>query len=211
MQREFKHITSLSESQLANIVRLASAAFGDNHPPLIALLGGDMSLKNEHFTAMIRATLLEGKVYVVECDSRVVSVALWFRKPMGLYKTEAQRVVGFNNLFKKFPDDIQHWWTVDYPRQMETYQKSIYSQQEWDRMWYCNLMATDVNHQRRGHATFLMSKLTDQVRKAGELLGLSTGVEGTVQAYESMGYEERGRIVMHTPVNEFPVIWMTKE
>lgn len=32
-----------------------------------------------------------------------------------------------------------------------------------------------------------------------------------VQAYTAMGYRERGRITLHTTVNEFPVMWMTKE
>ena len=51
------------------------------------MLGGDLSLRDEMYAAMIRATLLEGAVYVVEVEGRVVSLALWFRKPMSLFGT----------------------------------------------------------------------------------------------------------------------------
>lgn len=44
-----------------------------------------MTFRDELFTAMVRATLLEGKVYVVESNSQLVSVALWFHKPNTLF------------------------------------------------------------------------------------------------------------------------------
>lgn len=47
-------------------------------------------------------------------------------------------------------------------------------------MWYCNLIVTDVKHQDKGHATFIMNQLTAKVREAGEILGLSTGLEVNV-------------------------------
>ena len=55
--------------------------------------------------------------------------------------------------------------------------------QEWDKMWYCSLMATDPSQQNKGHATFLMKQLFDQARTAGEILGLSTGDENNVSSF----------------------------
>ena len=46
-----------------------------------------MSLKEELFAAMIRATLLEGRVYVVESGGVVVTIVLLFRKPGSLFGT----------------------------------------------------------------------------------------------------------------------------
>ena len=37
--------------------------------------------------------------------------------------------------------------------------------QEWDWMWYCNLIVTDPGHQNRGHATFLMNEFFARVRE----------------------------------------------
>lgn len=64
-------------------------------------------------------------------------------------------------------------------------------------MQYCHLMVTDPRLQNKGHASFLMDKLATEVRglarmymvytdmrvkarEAGEILGLSTGVEANV-------------------------------
>ncbi|KZV74410.1 hypothetical protein PENSPDRAFT_732316 [Peniophora sp. CONT] len=242
VQRKLKQVTSISDSELEEYVRLAGTAFGDDDASMLALLGGDISLRDELLAAMFRAVLLEGKVYVVECNSQVVSVALWFRQPIGLFKTDAQRALGYDEWFKKLPKELQHWWTVDYPEQLKGYAKKIISQEhlhhsreaaykelvkkdcctlnkasvhsrgpsEWDKMWFCNLMVTDLKQQGRGHATFLMNQLTAKARASGEILGLSTGTEINVPKYESMGFRERGRIILHSLINEVPCVWMTK-
>ncbi|VDC06982.1 unnamed protein product [Peniophora sp. CBMAI 1063] len=210
-QRNFKQVTSLSGQELADIVRLASTAFGDKDDSMLALLGGDIALKDEFLTAMVRATLLEGAIYIVEVDSELVSASLWFRKPVGLFKSEAQRALGYDEWFKKLPEDLQSWWTVDYSTQMRDYSKTIIDQEEWDKIWYCNLMVTDVDQQNQGHATFMMDQMTARVREAGEMLGLSAGSEINVSKYESMGFRERGRIALRSLVNEIPCVWLTKE
>lgn len=44
-----------------------------------------MSLQEELFSAIIRATFLEGKIYVVESGGDVVTVCLVFREPASLF------------------------------------------------------------------------------------------------------------------------------
>ena len=44
-----------------------------------------MSLQEELFTAVIRATFLEGRIYVVESDGEIVTMCLVFRKPASLF------------------------------------------------------------------------------------------------------------------------------
>ncbi|VDC00612.1 unnamed protein product [Peniophora sp. CBMAI 1063] len=158
------------------------------------MLGGDLSLRDGMYAAMVRATLLEGTVYVVEVDSRVVTLALWFRQPMGLFKTEAQRELGFNEWFAKLPVNLQRWWTED---KSEAYQKTIISQEELDKMWFCNLMVTDKAEHNKGHATFVMDQLTAKARASGEILGVCTANEVNVPKYKAMGFEERGRLTAH--------------
>lgn len=61
--------------------------------------------------------------------------------------------------------------------------------QERDKMWFCNLMVTDVKQQGKGHATFLMNQLTAKARAAGEILGLSTGNEVNVSHWMAVYHE----------------------
>ena len=54
-------------------------------PSFYGLLGGNLSLQEELFTAVIRATFLEGRIYVVESDGEIVTMCLVFRKPASLF------------------------------------------------------------------------------------------------------------------------------
>lgn len=58
-----------------------------------AFTGGDMSLLLEFYLAVVRATLLEGLVYVVtigkETDEKIVSMGCWFGHGVMLFKTYA--------------------------------------------------------------------------------------------------------------------------
>ena len=56
-------------------------------PTKIGLLGGKLELKQEYFTAMVRAALLEGDTWVVEVADQWVTVGLWFKWPDILFTT----------------------------------------------------------------------------------------------------------------------------
>ena len=56
-------------------------------PTKIGLLGGRLDLKEEYYTAMVRAALLEGDVWVVESAGQWVTVGLWFKWPNILFTT----------------------------------------------------------------------------------------------------------------------------
>ncbi|KAI0095203.1 hypothetical protein BDY19DRAFT_916754 [Irpex rosettiformis] len=169
-----------------------------------------MSLKEELFTAIIKATLLEGRIYVVESGGEIATMCLVFRKPASLFGSEAQKALGFTEVFEKLDPKTQHWWKNQYPAQMAEKEKTIISQEEWDKMWYFSMVATDPKHQNKGFASHLMNTFFDEVNKNGDIFGLSTGSEVNVPKYETMGFKERGRIVMKTPVNEFPCVWLTR-
>ncbi|KAI0347947.1 hypothetical protein BDW22DRAFT_1424186 [Trametopsis cervina] len=227
-----KQVSELTEEQLKSCVQLASDAFGTNgaiyrillvnyshsehvnlqniDPSMSGTLGGDMSLKDELLTAMFRATLLEGRVYMVETEGEVATICLLFRKPNSLFATETQRDLGFTEFFSKLSPETQNWWTHDYPAQMAEKEREIISQEEWDKMWYFSLVVTAPKYQGQGFASFFMDKFAEETQNRGEVLGLSTGLEVNVQKYESMKFRERGRITMKTVVNLFPCVWLTR-
>ncbi|KZV69815.1 hypothetical protein PENSPDRAFT_753102 [Peniophora sp. CONT] len=209
-QRILKQITVLSEPELKDMLEMITDAFGDDDHSLLSMLGGDLTLRDGMFAAEIRATLLEGAVYVVEVESQVVALALWFRKPMILFQTDAQRALGFDEWFDKLPEKLQRWWAEDYPQKSEAYQKTIISQEELDKMWFCNLMVTRKDQHNQGHATFVMDQLTAKARASGEILGICTANEVNVPKYKAMGYTERGRLTMGTVIGEVTNVWFVK-
>ncbi|KZV66624.1 hypothetical protein PENSPDRAFT_654763 [Peniophora sp. CONT] len=210
--RLVKLLDSASEGDVGRLVDLLLDGFPEDDPTKIGLLGGKLDLKEEYFTAMVRAALLEGDVWVVEIDGQWVTIGLWFKWPNILFTTDAQKDLGFNEVFKKFSPETQHWWKVEYGEQVDVWlkQKTI-SEEEWGRMWYCSALATRSAHQSKGHATALVNRVLSEVHnQANGILGLGTGSETNVAKYKSMGFKERGRITMHTPVNSFLCAWLTK-
>ncbi|KAI0803211.1 hypothetical protein BC629DRAFT_1438266 [Irpex lacteus] len=109
-----QELTSLNDTQLQKLVSIISNAFsGGVTQSFYGLLGGNMSLQEELFSAIIRATFLEGKIYVVESGGDVVTVCLVFREPASLFGSDAQRALGFTDVYKKLDPMTQAWWDTE--------------------------------------------------------------------------------------------------
>ncbi|EEB92878.1 hypothetical protein MPER_08548, partial [Moniliophthora perniciosa FA553] len=89
---------------------------------MLISLGGDWSLAPDISRAIIRATLLEGEVYVVKNDSdEIVSFGLWFRPGTEVFSTPEQRALGFDDFFKKLKTEMQAWYQNTYPEYSKKY------------------------------------------------------------------------------------------
>ncbi|KAF8523044.1 hypothetical protein JB92DRAFT_2595079, partial [Gautieria morchelliformis] len=74
-------------------------------------LGGDMSLQRDFCHASIRVTALEDELYIITVgqDKRIGSTASWFRPGKGLFDSEEQRALGYNEVFAKLSPQTQNW------------------------------------------------------------------------------------------------------
>ncbi|KAI0316173.1 hypothetical protein OF83DRAFT_1173163 [Amylostereum chailletii] len=203
-----KRLEFLTPYQFDHVVAMSSQAMKDA-PGRSMMIGGDESLSNDLFAAMFRAALLEGELYAVEQDEQIVSVALWFEMSRPLFGTDAQRALGFDDFFKKLLPKTQHWWAHTYPEAIGEWRPQIFTPEENERLTWCYLLATDVAHQNRGFATSLIDAWYD---KKGQLVGLATDSELNVAKYKSMGFRERGHIIIDGPdINGLLCVALSKD
>lgn len=93
------------------------------------MVGDSLALGQELMAAMLRATLLEGKMYGVEVEGKIATLIVWFRFPARLFaryvpvmtpnftrkcldvkNSAAQRRLGYEEFFKKITPQQQAWW-----------------------------------------------------------------------------------------------------
>ena len=72
-----------------------------------AFLGGDWSLQPDFCRAVIRATALEGELYVVKAGNEIVSTASWFGPDSYLFKTYVGVSSKRTNLYWRLNLDFQ--------------------------------------------------------------------------------------------------------
>lgn len=109
---QIKQLTKATESQIKDIADFFSDAFhGD--VSMKAFVGGDWGLLPELETAMLRASLLEGVVYVVTVgkgsDEKIVSAGYWFGDGSAMFGSEKQRALGYDAWFEKISDETKIW------------------------------------------------------------------------------------------------------
>lgn len=93
-----------------------------------ALVGGNWDIQADYWRSLIRAGLLEGRVYVVKNEQKIVSVGVWYEAGNDVFQTfevsvlkvltrswyvryrDAQRALGFNDFFAKLTPETQEWW-----------------------------------------------------------------------------------------------------
>ncbi|KAI0053247.1 hypothetical protein FA95DRAFT_1482179, partial [Auriscalpium vulgare] len=163
-----------------------------------AFLGGDWSLQAEYIRANVRATALEGEIYVVKDIStgRILSSGLWFEPGRGLFGTEAQRALGYDTFFEKLSPETKEWTTHT---ELEA------------QMWWCFCLGTEPDFQGRGLATALVDAVYAMALSKQGFIGLSTPTELNVAKYRSMGFRERGRTWLDTPKGGFPAIMLSRD
>ncbi|KIJ53314.1 hypothetical protein M422DRAFT_25717 [Sphaerobolus stellatus SS14] len=190
-----KFLEQLTDTQLEEIVQLCTRAFhGDiSHA---AFLGRDWDLHSEFFRAIMRATVLEGRLYVVtlgpESEERIVSTASWFGNGVALFGSEEQRSLGFNDFFEKLSSETQHWWNHTYAERITKFDKSLFTEEELAKRWWCFNLATNPEHENKGYARALIKAMHQKASSEGTFIGLATAPEINVKKYLSMGFRERG-------------------
>jgi len=114
LEYQIERLETLSNEHLAQIANLNAQAFAGDIA-WTTMIGGDWTLNTEYSNAILRATILEGELYILTIAKgekrEIASWAAWFPPGRSLFSTEAQRALGFNDLFNKLKPEVQDWLT----------------------------------------------------------------------------------------------------
>lgn len=200
-----ERLETLSDEHLKEIADLSAQAFAGD-VAWTALIGGDWSLNREYCNAVLRAAILEGEVYILTIAKgerkEIASWVVWFPPGRALFKTEAQRALGFNDLFKKIKPEVQDWLTNTYPKYIAKFKDEVFTKEEQRLHWWCYDLATRPDLQGKGFGTALMDIVYQKAKKTKELgtfLGLMTQTDENVNKYASMGFKKIGGMEFPMP------------
>ncbi|KAG7096372.1 hypothetical protein E1B28_003816 [Marasmius oreades] len=205
-------ILSLTEEELEQAVNLHLAAY-EGDTAIKIMIGGDWSLHPLLARAMLRAALLEGHMYAVKDDetNAIVSFGLWFEPGVVIFSTEAQRALGYDELFRKLKPEVQHWWTNAYPETIKKYGEPLFTEQQKTKRWWCANLVTDLNHQGRGHATAIVNAVRSKASESDNFIALATHTALNVSKYKAMGLREVGDHILPSPIQDLHMHYMIRD
>ncbi|KAJ7650623.1 acyl-CoA N-acyltransferase [Roridomyces roridus] len=208
MAFQISHKKSVSARELDEAVDACTRAYVGELASN-SMVGGDESLKDPIFRAMIRAGELAGQVYLATDDDsgKVVAVAVWYPPGTALFNSEEQRALGFDHFYKNLLPDTKAFWDTTYvPVVDEFLAEGV------DDSFYLNLIATDPDFQKRGIATALLKTVHNKFvgTDAKPMFAHCAANEPNARFYESCGYSVAGKMYMEAPTGNYPVIVLTK-
>ncbi|KAG1813091.1 hypothetical protein EV424DRAFT_67655 [Suillus variegatus] len=168
-------------------------------PLLHVLTGGNKSLEGPLFRAMIRACLLAGRVYIaIAIDTGVIAgLALWFPPGKALWKTDAQKNLGFNQLLESLSPKTREWWTTTYGSGLAPFIKTALSPHTAEGSWYLNCLCVDPKYQHQGIATNLIKTVEQEVMSTS-IIALCTDTDFNVAVYEALHFQYKGEATLPT-------------
>ncbi|KAJ7454834.1 hypothetical protein FB451DRAFT_656051 [Mycena latifolia] len=177
------------------------------------MVGGDESLKDSIFRAMILAGELAGEVYLAtDSSNKVVAIAVWFPPGKSLFDSEEQRALGFDDFMKKLSPETKAFWDNEYVPVVDRFLAEIIGPDGMRDSQYLNLLATDPLFQKNGIATMLLKEVYDRFASSPTrpMLAHCAATEPNARFYESCGYSVKGKMFMEAPTGGYPVIVLTK-
>ncbi|KAK0184190.1 hypothetical protein F5146DRAFT_1145594 [Armillaria mellea] len=115
--------------------------------------GGNKDLYGPFFRAVTRALVLEGKVWLAVSNDRIVGVLGGFGPGKFLWATEAQRALGFDNVYARLLEETTNWWQNIYGPQVKELMDNALGETANLDGWMTPLLAVDPPYQQRGIAT----------------------------------------------------------
>ncbi|EIM80337.1 uncharacterized protein STEHIDRAFT_125903 [Stereum hirsutum FP-91666 SS1] len=175
------------------------------------MCGGDSRFHLPLFSSMIRATALEGVLHVanVRNSDRICAVSLSFGPGHALFGSQAQRELGFNDLYASLPTNVQKWWIETYRPTISKWLEGVFDGKR-STSWFVSLVATDPPYQRRGLATTLIQTIWKLASNDDTILGLVAEPELTT-VYKPMGFKIVGSIDLPGRKDILSAVCMTKE
>ncbi|KIJ55846.1 hypothetical protein M422DRAFT_41706 [Sphaerobolus stellatus SS14] len=197
-----KYLTELTDHQVQQLVYCCTEAMRDE-PGHLAVVGGDLTLSAEYMLAMIKATLLEGLLYVVcigpETEEQIVSMGAFFAHGKYLFDSIGGRIQCFSESLND-----------QYPETIGPLDNELFTREEARTRWWCYNLATSPEYQRRGYATAIINAVFEEVKRTGTFLGLVSATDLNVKVYISMGFKEIGGVKLDAPSGDLLIHVMTK-
>ncbi|KAE9393404.1 hypothetical protein BT96DRAFT_1023062 [Gymnopus androsaceus JB14] len=190
-----------TEHQLNAIVDVCVKAYHNDIAAKV-FTGGDASLDESMWKAMIRAGFHSGAVYVSSDgaeSNEIMSIGVWFGPGEVLYATEEQRSLGFNDFFHKIVPKYQEWLSNDFGPKVRKFKANVLGPTTEKDAWYCNIMATHPDYQRRGLGSAIIRAVCNRASQEGAPVALGTQSEKNAKFYRSIGFQEVGRMDEETP------------
>ncbi|KAJ8090029.1 hypothetical protein PM082_018608 [Marasmius tenuissimus] len=200
-------VTSLTDQELEHVVELHIKAYSGSEY-YEGVLAGDWSLFPTQAQAFYRGALLGGLIYAVRApeggpmSGQIVALGIFFRPGTGVFATEAQRSLGYNQWLASLKPELQTWHTTVSPNHRKTVLEPMYTDEERARRWWCSGLLTDPEFQGKGYAKAIMNTVFEKVCETDGFLGLATSAPLHGAKYEAMGFTARGAYQLPTPLGE---------
>ncbi|KAL0060578.1 hypothetical protein AAF712_012636 [Marasmius tenuissimus] len=224
-------VTNLTDQELEHVVELHIKAYSGSEY-YEGVLAGDWSLFPTQARAFYRGALLGGLIYAVRApeggpmSGQIVALGIFFKPGTGVFATEAQRSLGYNQWLASLKPELQTWHTtvvsvlrlagqqkqiakanLDFVSSLRTIAKLSWNRctpmrQERARRWWCSGLLTDPEFQGKGYAKAIMNTVFEKVCETDGFLGLATSAPLHGAKYEAMGFTARGAYQLPTPLGE---------
>ncbi|KAJ3717435.1 hypothetical protein C8R42DRAFT_179578 [Lentinula raphanica] len=201
-----RQLNEPTESQVDAIVDICVNAYrGDVSTKVFT--GNNPALDEPMWRAMVRAGFHSGTVYVATDDSidsnsnsnSIMSVGVWFGPGNVLYMTEDQRALGYTDFFRRVSPGCRDWMMRDFSPKVRQFKNRALGETTERNSWYCNVLATHPNYQRRGFATAIIKTVCARAAVEGVPICLGTQSEKNALFYRHRGLREVGKMDEPTP------------
>ncbi|THV00357.1 hypothetical protein K435DRAFT_776582 [Dendrothele bispora CBS 962.96] len=196
------HIQECSDDQVQELVTICTRAFAGDFTHEV-ILGGNRTIAQDYFAAIIRAGLDGGQIYGVKNDEgKVVAFGIWFPPGTRLFQRKEQLELGYNDFFAKLTPDYQDWNKHAWSDIAKYRDETLFTQEEAARRWWCSHLSTDPDYQGQGFGKAIVKEVFEKAKAANQLIALMTEPDDNVKKYRRMGFIERGKCKVSTPMSK---------
>ncbi|KJA23469.1 hypothetical protein HYPSUDRAFT_587918 [Hypholoma sublateritium FD-334 SS-4] len=206
-------ISSPTEMQLSQMVKLAVAAFDDDLMTN-AMTGGVRSLKFDLYRLLMRAAALEGNILAVqeEGTKNIVAIGVGFGPGVDFLGSEEQRALGANEFFRRLPEETKKWINDVNRPLSKKYVEDTIGQQTITDNWWIDCMATYENERGNGYGSAILRELCKMAAEQDKIVALNAITKDNVSFYQEQGFKVVGSAERPSPFGTWTssmMVWNT--
>ncbi|KLO11091.1 hypothetical protein SCHPADRAFT_488459 [Schizopora paradoxa] len=167
-------------------------------------LGGHLELTSDFVSAIVKAGIVGGEVYVAEDNfGKIIGASVWFPPGHEFLDSEEQAKAGYNQFMEKLNNahrDMLRWWTKYFGPLADEFVKKTFGDPHYgSKCWYLYLIGVQPVCQRRGVGTALVNDCEARIRarstsdKLSSTIALGATTQRTFDFYQKRHFVEKGR------------------
>ncbi|KAK0212023.1 hypothetical protein IW262DRAFT_1467443 [Armillaria fumosa] len=135
-------------------------------------------------------------------EQRIVGVLGGFEPGKFLWATEAQRVLGFDEVYAHLSEETKDWWQNIYGPQIKEFMDGALGKTLKANIdgWMTPLLAVDPPYQQRGIATAMFKGMTSQAIQGKAIMVVGADRDLNAHIYETFGFQIKGQTVIASSV-----------